>query len=553
MKNIPIIVLALSTVLSCKHVPDRSGSTLATQDDLNSLRGSFSDALFIQSDSALEDSRCRNPWLNLIALSAADSLLRTEATTGLGAENPAGKKMKETGGYTKALRMLGVFDYEYGVGIQNANTTPCLPKKLAVHLGTFDKSYVEKNPAIFQGQNENLKAAAKLLKDNINDLKVASVNYAIDQSPYPSAGRLPKDFQAALQKGTRDRMLTIRDGIQSNSALKLEAISSAFSPLYLSMETILNRANSTAYVEAYLPPPYESRSFDSTRPLEAQFRPGIGKMDFPKTIDVSVGRLTDISYLQDYDAKDLPLIKMQVSKNFADPNSLSARMFFGKLVSEGPEKGALNMDYRDARTALVIGMFPSLTLKDDDASIVRSAKEKFNETLRAFRIEVRVHRLGLKLGRKTPDASSSAKDLELRPKFVVAESDLSFRLYHPVMAASDIAILQALKFTCTDFGESRKSCYKDFGVFTELRDFFVNRESYQPKAESLRTIIGQKFRDVMNQIVGIGVGKVINWNIGSIEAAVDAQLPAIFDNILLRQAVLSDAVKGSLEIKKAVN
>ena len=529
-----------SLLLSCKHDDGEVSEVSAAQQ-----APGYVDALLIQSDLVLAEGKCRNPLINLMSNSFTDGILRNGATSNLGMENPVGKKMKERGLYYQLLSIGSIIDHEFTDGIANPQTTPCLPKQVGFHLGTFSKQYIDAAPKVFSDDQAQITEASKILKKNVDLLQIASIAVTEDPKVWPESSKMPKDFQVALQKGTQSKLESGRNFRQADSVEKLQGIAAAFSPLYVSMSATFDRKNSKAYMEAYLPPMVEIENL-SQKTDDWTVKQGLKRIPLEKPVDIKIAKMTDIGYLQDPSSADLPIIKAQMFKDWKDPNRVKARIFFGKLTSEGPEKGALSIDFRDYRNAFYVGMQPEISIKDNDLEIVKKVKRDLNATISVYRIDARVHRLGIDLVRTPPKPESWASDLDFRPKFSMKNSDISFRLHHMVDDATDLNFLKFLKFTCVKTGEKVDDCYRDFGVYTELRDFFLTGQS-EPQEKNLLTRIAKKFRDVVNNIIAINVKFVIDWNMGTIEEAIDDQLPDIIGNILKRQAEMQDVTKARLE------
>lgn len=547
VKNIFVISvpLLLALTLSCKHEIGRETS-LVSGAEATSI-----DATILHSELVEASSDCRNPLTNLFVSSFTDGLLRNGAIADGGVNNPVGKKMTTDSLYFQVVRIVSIFDYELAEGIKDPKLTPCLPKHLGVHLGTFSKTYVNSLSSSFPGDIKKLKEAAQIIKSDIGEFQVVSFDAKENIKFWPGASALPARFLAALQQGVREKMQTAARSRNQNNDLqeKVRGMASSYAPLYVSLNTNYNRAQTQTYVEAYMPPLYELKDANADDLTRWKLTKGLARHVLPRPADISIAKLTHIGYLQDPDPRDTMIIKTQLFKDLKDPNRIRTRIIFGKWAENGPEKGALNIDYRDYRTALYVGFHPYLAIKPGDNLIVRKAKEQINASTSQYKIDARIHRLALDLVRTPPTTKSKASDLIYRPKFSLKDSDISFRLHQAVGEGIDLKILKKLGFNCDTVLDGKTDCFRDFGVYTELTEFFLQGENSKPQEKNLLTRIGGAFRTAMNRVIALNVKFVIDGNIRVIEDAIDNQFEQIFMDIVDQQNDLHKKINDRIESK----
>ncbi|MBC7659976.1 MAG: hypothetical protein H7249_09735 [Chitinophagaceae bacterium] len=528
---------------SCRH--EISSSTSGT---VGAERHSI-DAAIIHEELIHTSAECRNPLVNLFVSAFTDGLLRNGAISDGGIDNPVGKKMRSDSLYFQVVRIGSIFDYELADGIVDPKITPCLPHHLGVHLGTFARDYVDELSTAFGSDVKKIKEAAKYIKSDIDEFQVASFSGRESIKAWPEGSSLPAAFQTALRKGVREKILTAKISREQDDdpEEKLRGFASSYAPLYVSLNTDYDRQATQTYVEAYLPPLYEIQNANVDELATWHLTQGMKRHALPRPADISVAKLTDVGYLQNPESSDTPVIKVQLFKDLKDPNRIHTRTIFGKWDDKGPDKGVIGLDYRDYRDAFYVGFYPNMAIKDSDNALVKKAKKSLNEATRRFKIDARIHRLALDLVRVPPTPETKASGLSYRPKFSMKDSDISFRLHQPLGDESESKGLKALGFNCDGLYEGQRDCYRDFGVYTELRDFFLKGDNSAPQDTTLLTKVGHKFRDAVNGIIAANVKFVIEWNMSEIETAIDNQFEQIFTDLVDQQNDLHKKINDRLE------
>lgn len=545
MKTKLLLSFTVLTALSCKHDLSRDDSRmLAVDSDWKS-----NDAALIHEDLVNASSECRNPLVNLIVSSMTDGLLRNSAVSDLGVENPVGKAMKTDSVYFQILRIASIFDYELAQGIQDSKITPCLPQSFGVQIGSFSKDYLKTLPSAFPEDSKKLREVALLIKSDLGEFQIKSSRDHETVAAWPKTSSYPEALQKALRLGVAEKIDQSAKRRNQNDDLgqKLEGMATTFAPLYIAMNSNFARESTKTYIEAYIPPLYELENAESENLADWKMTEGIKRRALPRPADISVAKLTHIAYLQNPDPKDKPLIKVQLFRDLKDPNRLKSRIFFGKWDDQAQEKGVLGIDVRDYRNAFVVAFHPFAAIKDGDNAILKKAKEELNAVTSVYKIDARIHRLAIDLVRNAADAKTKASAMSFHPKFSMKDSDISFRLNQTVDLGRDRDVLIKLGFNCDQIEGAKRVCYRDFGVYSELRDFFLRGEDPKPEDNNLLTRIGNKFRETVNQLIAFNVKMVIDWNMKVIESAIDDQFDAILSDLVNQQADLHKKVNERLE------
>ncbi len=533
--------LTCLTLFGCKH--SRQRSQLKEQYGAAAL-----DALVLTDDLVNAPKNCRIDLINLTLDSVSEGLLRNGALTGLGTDNPVGKKMKTDGAYYQGLRIASIFDWEFSQRI-TAKEPACLPEHVGFQLGTFPLAYNERLGRPFPDDVRKIKAAALKVNKSLGQFDVLSVNAREQIQAWPKASSYPPEHQAALLSGVKTKLAFANDSSIQNrdELLKMKGFLASSSPLTVGYQAQFQRGGQKTYLEAHLPPFFQVEDSNLDDLSRWTLVRGIKKRKLSKPVQISVATLTHIGYIPEQDPESQPIIKVQMFKDLGKPDEIKTRIIFGRLSDKPTENGTLPIDYRNYKDSFYISFYPNVEIKPDDNSTIKSLKQQFNDVAGQIRVDARIHQLTLNLRRNPLPNTNSPKDLMLAPKFSLKDSDISFRLHRSTADEGERKSLRGVGFVCQEqAGQSEQDCYIDFGAYTDLRDFVLKGD--QGVADGrLSTRIANAFKSVLNSVTRYNVKFIVDWNLPEIEAAVDKEFESIFNDLVDEQVKLRDKIQARVE------
>ncbi len=543
MRLIFVSLMAASLMAGCKT--RKHSSKLSEEYGPDAL-----DALILSDDLVQAPQNCRYQLMNLTLDALNEGLLRNGALTGLGTDNPVGKKLKADSLYYQGVRIASIFDWEFTKRVL-AGEPGCLPSALGLQLGTFPRTYNSALAHPFPDDVKKLKAAALHVNKSLGLFDVLSLPFREKLMAWPQGSALPPEHQAALLSGVRTKLRFAQEASSQNGdeLRKLKGILSSSSPLAITYQAQFQKAQSRTYLEAYLPPLFEIEDSNLDDLGRWHLVRGLKKHKLTRPIQISVATLTHIGYLPEQDPESQPLIKMQMFKDFAQPDVLKTRIIFGRLKEDGAEKGVIPMDYKDYRDSFTISFYPNVAIKDDDNATVKSLKTQFNDIAGQIKVDARIHQLTLNLTRKPLPDPSNANDLMLSPKFSLKDSDISFRLHRFTADEAEQKNLSNVGFLCQAQPTApEKDCFQDFGAYSDLRDFVLKGDQGVANGR-LTTKIGNAFKGLLNSVTRYNVKFIVDWNLPEIEAAIDQEFAAILEDLIDDQMKTKDKIRERLEQK----
>ncbi|MCX6107476.1 MAG: hypothetical protein NTY08_16750 [Proteobacteria bacterium] len=536
-----VAVALCAPMISCKKGTRSSklGSALENTSDLITLNGGVVDA----------PAECRNTLINVLSNSIADGLLANGALTGLGTDYPTGKKLATDSAYFQLLRIASVVDWELKQAVEEALSQGCMPQDISVGSGTFDKNYAAGLPERFQSAAAALRRAESLLPISMNLPTIVQIDNMEKPQAWPSQSTLSPAHRQAQISGTSTKLRYSREMISQNQDIKekLRAMLAALTPVASTLTATIPPIGSgdpKIYAEFYLPPLSEFSAKDINDVNTWQLSRGIKTMALPREVDVNVARITHIGYLESADDAREPLIKLQLFKDFKKPDELQVRIIFGELDPNGADQGTLPLNFTNYKNAFFVSFYPNLVIDPDDSKILRSLKTDINTVANQFRIEARIHQITLKLIResKKDPTKQGIDSVLLKPRFALKESDLSFRLHQVSGSPEESATLTRVGFICEPAtSDSKQSCYRDFGAFTDLHTYLVEGSG------KLTTKLARRTMSVINLLVKHNSRFLINWNMEAIEKAMDTEFAAIVSDFLERQDERRRDIRSRLE------
>lgn len=536
-------MIALSVLfLTCKHAT--SESKLAAI-----YAGQSVDALTLSQSLVDAPAACRFHLINLLADSLSEGLLRNGAISGLGTANPAGKKLGGDGLYFQAVRMISIFDWELGMRLA-ANESGCLIDQAGLQLGVYPVDYTRQLGHPFAADVAKIKKAAVKVNGSLNKFEVLSLEAAEKIEAWPQGSGYPAVHQKALLQGMRDKVKYTQNAISQNTdeQAKLKGLAAAFSPFVLTFQgAFKGGSGARIYGEAYLPPLNELAADDWDKVSTWRLTPGLSRYQLKKPVNIAVAVLTHVSYLSERDVQSQPLIKVQMMKDFAQPDRLATRVLFGRLDPEGSEKGVIPIDFKNYRDAFHVSFYPNISVSKDDNGMLANFKRQFNEIANQIRIDARIHQLTLNLVRPPEAVSGDADNLRLLPHFSLKDSDISFRMHRYTADSGERRALGAVGFRCQpQAADAQFDCFIDFGAYTDLSDFVLKGDQGVAHGR-LATVLADAFKALLRSVIRYNVKYIVDWNIHEIEDAIDKELIAMADEFTSSQVDGRRRIQDKLE------
>lgn len=542
-----IVLLAaagLSTgITACRHrAPD---SLLASFDE------QYVPVFYMNERLARGQDECINNLANATSEALADGLLMNGSLTGLGTNTPVGPKMATDAAYFQLLRIFSIFDWRFADALRSGSVR-CLPDRVGLGYGIMPKSYASGLPQPYQDHFEKLRSALQSLTRDAPAFAVVKAEALYPPERWPKIPAGDAAFRNALSTGGMANLEYIRQDAARTDNLKarLKGMAGAFVPLSISYNSVFpsRLTDGKTYMEAYLPPFYELAIGNFDQPGTWQLTRGMKKTELPRQVDISIAKLTHIGYLQDLPPGDEPVIKAQIYKEYQSPDKLVVRAVFGKVDSSGPEPGYFPLEYRDFRSALYVSFYPNFEIKPNDSSVERLAKKEFNELVNVIRVDARIHQLTVELSRK-PNQNPLKDGIDallLSPHFSMKDSDISFRVYLDATSSRGRSALETTGFTCAPGSGDTAACYRDFGAFEELNQYFAN-ESSGLASHSEHSGWAGRFKQGLNALTRRSTRFLINWKMEEIERAIDAQFVELFSMVADKQSEARRKINERLE------
>ena len=245
-----------------------------------------------------------------------------------------------------------------------------------------------------------------------------------------------------------------------------------------------------ARASIFLPPLFELETPEENDPFSWYLRDGIDKFAIkPKPVDISIGRLTHLSYPLDKKATDQRLIRLKVSKDFRHPDVILTSTSFGRLVHEN---GDIRFDYDQPEDGLVVHWHPNLP--------ENSITSWLTNEMRQIQVKAVIQHLNLALSRPEPVTITNVNNPPIMtPKYISRtildsqypqiakklegsqiyfESERRFQKDHQVGVFSGTTFYRMLGFNCTET-DSEVFCQlimttadtKGSSVFEKVRNF----------------------------------------------------------------------------------
>lgn len=524
----------------------------SNDDRLASMRGDgYLPSFFMSERLTQAPNECISNFANVSTDALADGLLMNGALTGLGTNTTVGPRLATDSFYFQALRIFSIFDWRFSEVLREQRVT-CLPEKFAFGMAYLPQSYTGGLPQPYQEDAKKLRETLKAISRDASDFAAVEVDAIYKPQRWPNTPAGNNEFRKQVSDGALSRLAMIRRDAERTDDLKvrLKGMAAAFAPLTASYnaEFPTTLAQGKAYIEALLPPLYDLEIKDFDKPKTWKLTRGMKKVELPRVVDISIAKLTHIGHLSNLPDSDEPVIKFQFFKEFEYPDKVVMRIVFGKVSPQGSEAGYLPMEYRDYRSALFVSFFPNLEIKPEDSGVIQRAKQEFNQLANVIRVDARIHQLTVELQRKPGKnpLRDGVDSLILTPHFSMRDSDISFRVYLDPNSPTGRQHLEAAGFVCQGSDDARAECYRDLGAFEEFSKYFSDEENGLASMSGNSGWAG-RFRSALNVLIRYNTKFLINWNMGAIEKAIDAQFVEIFSAFADRQLDARSKIAERLE------
>ncbi len=528
MRRALTLVIILLSGPACKN--NKRGSSLA---DINA--NPFRDALFIATDFLNAEKQCQQNLFNAYGEALANGWLLNTAYSGLQTNSPVDTSLKTDSLYFQSLRVFSIFDWNLTEWVKARSASNCLPDHMRLTWAPVTKDELSQFRDAFPEEAPRLRKVASLL--GLPTAQLSLLQHNGDPKAYGS-----------ISRGINLKQQYLRDGINQiqDDGRRLLALLQAYNPIYGQLFLELTKNEELGF-EVLLPTLGEVDIKNIDQVKSWTYTPGLKKRPLPRQVDVNVAKLIDISYLNQNQTGDhLPAINIRVRKNLKDPHRVTTVISFGTFQGF-KQDGSINLDIQKREHALVIGFIPHLTVNADDSTVTRRIKDELNSAVGNMKVDARIHQLNLELER---DPQRSPKThgpdgVTLQPKFKLRESELSFRIYQTINSTAEGALLSAVGFNCPA-KVIGTVCYQDFGAFTDLNDYLTN-DSTGPLSGKWQTAVGSALKKALNTMVKYNAKFLINWNIESIESALDQQFAQIFTDLLDQQIETREKIRDRIE------
>ncbi len=479
---------------------------------------------------------------NLISTSVAHGMVMSSADSGLGTANPIGPSIPGESLYYQALRGYSAFDWEFQRRLLGETTTWPLPTKTAILAGRFAKEFVDR---FVNEELEEVALAGRVSRTLAPSLEPFAFRL-LEDTHYEVAARgvqFSESIRDALRHGTKEKLAAIEaHACDAGGELeqKLEAMVSAFTPLCTVFGASFDEDQPTrsfTHFSMYLPALHTLHAEDLDEPGSWYLERGVPDLKLPAAVQISAARITHISYLRSPDERHEQAIKLEVKRNFSEPQQVTMRLSFGSLFDRASEE-LLGFDTHDQRDALHLSLRAHLPIEPDDGDRVRSAKESFNDALGGFEIKARIHQLTLHLRRDD-------EEQPLHPEFALDQSKISFRIEKYTESTAERLSLKAAGFTCdanTD-GRSGHTCWREFWTWERLKRFLSGSSSEDSDSQGFFVAARER---LLGQVVGRATKLVLDHSIASIEESIDIEIGKVIADYLERYTTAREALAGRL-------
>ncbi len=522
-------------------------------DESSSFTDTYVDAVVVNSAIAESKKECLYNLYNMFGNAAADGLVVNGARTGLGTTAPAGKRLETDSLYYQAIRIFSYFDWELGRQLRLESQGRCLPEDISVATGVFNQRYVSKLPKPFPEKVQQVQRALTIALPGSSKIDMIRV----DQDAtllWPFGTHFSPTHKAELREGMLSKLKYIEQTAAQNTDIqkKLGAMLMSMSPLALTVNAHIpsnDPSQAKLYVEGYLPPIHEVDIPDVDRAETWSMKRGLTKTELPRPVDISIIKLTHVGYLTDSPADAIPLIKLQLFKDFSTPDIIQTRITFGRVSDQPSDGEAMPVRYDDYRDAFIVSFRPNLVISPNDLSAVRAVKDRFNRWANGYQIDARIHHLNISLERASvpSPAAFDRTDPILKPRYSMKDSGISFRVHHDALSQTERSTLQALGFDCAaTYALQTWRCRRDFGTYSEL-ETFMDDDSGAASVDGFGHALQNAMTRAFNALVSVNTKLVIDANIRGIEDAIDEQFVQILEDAMKKQDDARQKIRERLE------
>lgn len=469
---------------------------------------------------------------NLTSHALFDGLLVNGAKTGLGTKNPVGKSFTTESTYYQLLRIASVFDQDFMRGLSLTSRTE-LPGYFMASWGRLPASFLSPYRPNDSQDWQKVKKAVELMFPDFTDYNLREAHPALVRSSGQKSHKvlLSEEFEQAILLGAMAKLNSIRTygyaGQFSAAPEKLDSLLRAYSPLAALIEADYQNHHDGDFMRGslYLPPLYELHTRVEEDPQSWYLSKGIKKFAIkPHPVDISVGRLTHLSYLQDVSLKPFHTIKVDIEKDLTKKNALIVSTNFGRIEPD-VSGSKLQFTAKNPDDGLVVHWVPNLPRNRLIGFIV--------DELNSIEMKAVIQRLNLLLLRKEISNHEKEADLDflLEPKYISKTLlDRTFKEIAPDIDGSIIFFTAKRSFPAhhTVAGMSGKTFYNLLGFTCQEDDLVVCQQVFSTDESEGETVF-QNFKNfVSKRLTRVVVGFIIP----DIENAIDDHLSEVIDEIV---------------------
>ncbi|MBF0207570.1 MAG: hypothetical protein HQK53_11840 [Oligoflexia bacterium] len=529
------------------------------------------------------------------------------------------------GPFFQALRIFTYFDWEFMRSINYDKFLRPLPRQAWMLAAPLSEGSVAVLP---NGElnDESLNGLCTTISRVMSNPRVEKMlpdfspfclkNINLDQIQHNPQTK--KIFLTHLQTGVIDYLRelqqitnpeTVEDTTNtdaSSSADRLRSMLKAYKPILTVAHFSLNQEKQGGFdLEMYLPPLYQLHTPNNTDdPANWYLEKGASHHPEASVLNISIVDLKHMNYLRDgANPNDLHLIKVNLHKNFEQPNQIGMIVSFGKLVVPSPVPNDLkdnnssifDLDCSKFEDALSLSGQFRLGQDADNYGLVEMLKKAFNKLFEGLILDVRIHKLVATLNSAGdtpgpfstgvmpddlwgdsnlpyPSSRPSEEELLLQqdkapsPMAInidFSESMLSFRVKKLTVSSTEMAIFKHIGLFCSESVSTPDSydCYQDFATWKDFRSNFLNRLFNIYEGEDAEGLLGQLdsgLRSISATLIQAAAREIINYLMPEIESDIDKQInigqggiPTVAEDFLKTRARILNQINSLSSSKRA--
>ncbi len=493
------------------------------------------------------DRKTLAAFFNLVSSAATYGMVMSSARTGPGTALPIGKSIPGHSLYFQALHGYSAFDWQFQKELLEARGEgQTLPEEIALLAAHLPAEFVS---GLEDEELAEVETAQRIACAALPSLKPFAFRKISDDAQSVSRNRggirFDDEIRSALWQGTRAKLERISARASSPDAVQLEdkllAMAQAFAPLctvYAAKFDNDKPAKSFTRLRVYLPALHALVAEDPEDPSGWYIQRGFSALALPAPLQVRAARITHASYLEGAIPERQHGVRLEVRRNFTEPQNVHMRFGFGHYFSRDSEE-LLGFDPSDPADALHLRLHGHVPVADEDSERTAAAKTAANRALEGYTVIARVHSLTLRLVREEKKGETEEK--LLRPQFSLEESKLSFRVERCTASKAERLSLSAAGFSWEETEEGGYRCWREFYTWDRLREFFGGESG-----GGLGAMFVTGREKLLGQVIGRATKVVLDHSIESIEQSLDEEIARLIAAGMERYATARDVLASRL-------